>query len=197
MPAFDGIWEVRVNYQGLVGTQTLPHVLTFDVQLAASPDPGTEFADIPTLNHDLSEGTLKAVMDDFMDKILDFFPDEITFLTAELWKYPEGEYDGVFYGVYALSLDGLHTGTMNVAGYSILTWRSIAGGIMKIYLLETAVAGNGVTAYPTGNTLYDLLFTHFTRVDKPFVARDNSRPIAPLKLSQGQNEALWRRRYRS
>jgi hypothetical protein len=77
-----------------------------------------------------------------------------------------------------------------------MTLRSQAGGIMRVQFMEPSTGGNTKDPYPFASTPGQALAVYLAGLTNPFVARDNSYPIAPVNFSQTQNEKLYRKRFR-
>lgn len=197
MPNFDGVYELRFKYDVTIGTQLVSHVLTQDVNLVEPVLPGTPFNEIETQGHNGTTSTLDTEVEGFIDAIAPQMSNATDFTTVELWKYPPEGFDAVFYGVYASGVSGTNVNPAQAAHYDIFTFRTLGGGIMRLTLLESTNSANNVQSFPTASTVANALFNYITNLSRPWVGRDNFRPLAALKWSQGQNEAIWRRRFRA
>ena len=196
MPNFDGMHEVRLHYTTTVGTVVLPHTMTFDVRLEENYEPGTPVSDMVVVNWNGSADGLEAFLLVHIALIEAFFHTSTDFLYYDLWRYPEDGEDAIFIAVIPVSLAGTSSSPTVSAQQTILTWRTLGGGIMKLYLMETIFTAQTKQSYPTGNAGVDDVFEAVSLISNPYQGRDDTRPIAPLNFSLGQSEALWRKRNR-
>lgn len=194
---YDGVYEVRIYYAVTVSSVVLTHRHTVDVRLDAEPTPGDPFDTITVLNHNLSTGALDVAVDAYVSVMRPFFHTSVDFTLAELWKYPAEGYDAQFISVYELGVQGSNATTPTTAQQSTITLRTVFGGVMRCQLMETSQTGNNREAYPFGSTLATNMAAHIMDSVRPWVARDNSRAVVPISSSLGQNERLFRKRFRS
>lgn len=193
---YDGQYEVRLNYTTVVATVPMDHTMTFDIKLDYEPEPGTPFSEILVSDWNETSSPLDALIDALLAELLPLYNLTTDFTSAELWKIPEGTYDATFLSVYGIGTPGESSTNTSAAHQLTFTWRSTAGGIMKLVLIESISTEQGKYAYPTGSSTWNDVFAFVGSATRPFMARDNTRPFAPLRVSGGQNEAVWRRRYR-
>ena len=120
------------------------------------------------------------------------------FSRAELWRYPPQSLDGQFLTAIDLSF----TGKSPLAGVSLLqttyTLRSSEGGTLRITALEGGFTSEfnraPFSALPDREKRF--IDGWFLQLSTPVIARDGGRAIAFLRRSNGQNEALFRKRHR-
>jgi len=199
MPNFDGLYELRFKYEVVVGSVVLSHVHTIDVNLDdANPSPGELFTAIQPTFTGANLGMLDDVVEAYLDAITTFWTDDMTVNTVELWKIPEGTFTGQFISAYTPTNNvGTNVGSTVVAGQMTMTLRSFGGGIMRLQFMETAYNDPRRLAYPTGVAGVDAVFADLVDDSTAFLARDNTPPLAPIALLGGQNEKIFRKRYRT
>lgn len=194
---YDGVYEVRIKYSTTPASfSVLEHWHTIDVRLNAEPDPGDLFSVIETLRHDGSVSDLETDVDNYIAVLDDIMATTTDFVLAELWKYPaEGE-DGVYVSAYEIGATGAVATGATVAHQFTLTLRSVDGGIMRCQMMESAltILTQFTFPFPAGNG--STISNYLRGTTHPWVARDDSRPIAAIKISGTQNEKLARKRYR-
>lgn len=197
MPNYDGEYEVRIFYTTEPsGLPELEHTMTFDVAISNAPTPGTDWGAIETDTPDTSNPLLEEVVDAFVTDLLAFYPAATEFIRAELWFAAEATENFTFISVGTLGAVGTNPTASTAAGQITMTFRSLGGGIMRLQLMEPSGVTNTVDSWPWAggaNTLGQRIIS----TAQPFRARDNTRPITGNKLSQTQNEALYRKRYRN
>lgn len=198
MPNFDGVYEVRIIYDTTpTGFPLLEHTLTFDVEPTAPPEVGEEFSAINIVPRSAAPLPLSDAVDDFVAGMIGIYPSSATIIRAELWRIPEGTLAGTFVSTYPIDEPGVNVTASQVAQQSTFTFRAIGGGNGRLQFMESSISGNGSTSYPypaaSQNAIADLV----TATTGFILARDNTHMFANIHLSNGQNERLWRKRYRS
>lgn len=197
MPNFDGEYELRIFYTSQpAGFAEIEHRHTIDVNIQQPPDPGMPFSDVFAIRRNGTGDSLEVIVDEYVALLLALFSTTQTIARAELWYIPEGTTNGQYVSTYAIGEDGVNPGDENPAYQGTLTFRSIGGSTMRIQLMEIPIASNLRQPYPTNNALVDNIFAYVAGPMSPFLARDNTPPFAPMNFSGGQNEALFRKRYR-
>lgn len=197
MPNFDGEYELRIYYTSQpAGFQEIEHRHTMDVNVNNWPEPGTAFVDIFVERRDTTTSNLSTVVDEYVALLIPLFASSQTITRAELWHIPEGTTNGQYISSYSIAELGTNGNDENPAYQGTLTFRSIGGSTMRVQLMEIPLASNLREPYPTGNALLNNIFAYVSGLTSPFLARDNTPPFAPMNYSGGQNEALWRKRYR-
>lgn len=189
---FPGPYEVRFFYT----VSGLQHELRLSLPLAQDPLPGTPFAAIVTEQKGGANGVLQADVDSLVALLRPFWPNTVTIDFAELWKYVPLTNQANFISGYTIGLTGTAAGTIVLSHQATFTWRSIEGGIMKMVLLETDLGGDAVVSYAASGARSIALFDYIAGAFSAFWARDTSYANAPLRRSNGQNEAVWRKRNR-
>lgn len=174
---------------------TFQHVSKVGIAPVGIPDLGQDFTTIQIV----SEGGGFAFLDAFVDGLVGVMrplygtADDIE--RAELWYNSPDGFSSSFLSAYDISLAGSGAAG-NPTAQVIYTFRSHGGHIAKFYLMEPNVSSNALLRppYPAG-TLLDL--ADYLASSNPYMlARDNSYVYASLGIAMGQNEKLWRKRYR-
>lgn len=196
---FDGQWEVRIFYaSGTLETNLMNHVLKFDVNVEGEPVAGTSMNDIGLTLPDATGIELDVYLNTvFMPLLLPCYPGEANFISAELWKIPEGTYNGTFISVMELGDIGTNAADTPLANQTTFTFRSLGGGGGRIQLMESSFSGNTRQSPPYASAQANALTAHVISTSCPILARDNTRFIARIAQSDGQNEILWRKRFRN
>lgn len=197
MPNFDGIWELRTWYRTTpTGMTTMEHRMSMDVAVNGDPPVGTEFNVINLDTKDSDTRTLQNWVEALGTVLAPLFDDTANIFLYELWKIPEGTTDATFISALAADIDGTNAiDPAQPAHQSTLTFRTYAGGTARIQLMETADARNGrfsVGSYAPMGDLSNLI----SQDGSPVKGRDNAFIFWPLADNEGQNEKLWRKRYR-
>lgn len=116
-----------------------------------------------------------------------------------LWKYNGTNLDKTFIsGGTLTSPNGSSIGAVVLASQLIMTFRSGGGNIGKLNVNDTPFALNIHVPLGSGSIGETAAVkTYLLSDDCIVMARDRSFPVAALNESAGQNEKLWKRRYRS
>lgn len=195
---FDGVWELRVFYSTTpVGEELMQHRLTFDINVTNSPVPGTEFTDVQLTKKGGAAVALSSWLTaELMPLLDDCFPNTTDFILAELWQIPEGTYNGTFIGAMALGVSGTNATASTVAHQTTFTFRSQFGGTARFQLMESSFSGSLKQTAPFSNATANALTNFLIGANSVVRARDNGFLIARIHQSDGQNEKLWRKRFR-
>lgn len=197
MQNFDGVYELRIFY-GVTTSEGLEnHKMTFDIALQSAPNPGDAFNDIATLLHDGSSIELDTyLLSTFIPLLQACYNAQAEFSFAELWEIPEGTFDAVFISAQEIAEVGTNAAATQTAQQTTFTFRSAGGGNGRIQLMESAFSGNARQFPPFATTPANNLSNHIIGLSTPILARDNTRFIARIAQNDGQNEKLWRKRFR-
>jgi len=192
---FPGPYELRFGYT----VEGLSHTLRTSVTLNQVPNAGTVFGQIEALTPSGATPFLSAWVEDFLTELGKQLNASVsTFGVVELWSYAPLSLDATFVSSYNPVAQPTANGAHNLAQQTTYTWRTAEGGVMKMVLLESVNDMNTVNAYPTvftNPTALMLMVSDPTQ--SPIIARDTSRPFSPLRMSNGQNESVFRKRYRN
>lgn len=191
---FPGPYELRFSYTIL----SVDHTLRTSVTLNQVPVAGTSFAQIEALTPSGSTPFLSAWVEDFLTELgKQFNTGATTFGVVELWSYAPLSLDATFVSSYSPIAQPTSNSAYNLAQQTTYTWRTVEGGILKIVLLESVNDFTTLNTYPTPFTNPTAFMTLVSDpTASPIIARDTSRPFSPLKMSNGQNESVFRKRYR-
>lgn len=192
---FPGPYTVKIFYD----VAGYDHVLNLNVAFATPPAVGALFSAIYPLT-DLgttSAGSLQVWVDLLITDLKPLFSAaESAFRTAELWKNIPDSFAATFVSSYNISVAGTAAGSYTPASQEIYVWRTKEGGTMRLTLMETIDTVGQSQAY------VDLSAGRKTLVDNNFgspsvwLGRDTSYKLAFLRMHPGQNEKMFRVRYR-
>lgn len=191
---FPGPYVARIHYT----TEGRSHIHQVNMNFNTPPQLLDDFTAISPVQRDGGvDLTLDDVMTNYLALIALFYRNTSSFGLVELFSVAPLSFDFTFissknYGVVGGS--GLAT---KVASELILTFRTQEGGVMRMSWLETTldVAASIDYAGLTGNALNYANF--IIANDNVFLARDTSYPVALIGWHQGNNEALFKKIYRS
>lgn len=197
-PNYDGQYEIRIIYDTTpTGFTIMEHVLTFDVLPDVTVNPGDPFSVIDITMRGGGFITLDTAIDSFVAGMIGLYPASTSIIRAELWHIPEGTYAGTFISAYSIDEVGTNVGASQPSFQATYTFRSIGGGSGRIQLMESSIVSNARLSYPYANAAQNAIPDLITPTTGFIVARDNTFMFANIHLSVGQNERLFRKRYRS
>jgi hypothetical protein len=195
---FPGPYEVRIIYTCDASPGgPLEHQVRFSCFLDGDPDPGDSFDDIQIKHASGGTSTLGIVVDALVDVIAPIMSaDDTTIDYAELWKYGEGTFQATFFNSYTIAEPGTNVGAARAGAENIYTFRTRAGGVMRVHLLDHPGNWGPPVAYANLDPAHKNLCDFLTDPEQAaFVGRDGSYPLVALKVFPGQNEHLFKVRY--
>jgi hypothetical protein len=195
---FPGPYEVRMFYTiPISGFTPLTHVARYNVRIDGNPDPGTAFADIDVLRRDDSPFALDGEIDDWVTMIKGLWSSTSSpsIDYAELWKYTPESFDASFVSTYPIAVTTTSASPNVVSGQSIVTFRTMGGGIMKLNFMETIILPTFPDTLPFSNATLDAIADAVVAGTVPWLARDTTYPFACIAAYTGTNEALFKKRY--
>lgn len=142
---------------------------------------------------DGSDITALAGITAFVNVLKAFYPASATFLYYELWTMESAEADPVFRETGRLDIVGTSGSAQVTYGQAVWTFRTRAGGIMKIYMMESTKAANAIIQPPFSGA--DLTFvTHVIGTSAINFGRDGSDAIVCIRCVTKTSDAL-RKKY--
>lgn len=201
MPEYDGSFELTYYYATTLSSVSIAHRLTIDVKLdfLNLPAVGSPFSAWPTVLGSGAAGTLDTAANDLLDLLLPFWRPTTEFSRVELWRYgAEPSTDKTFQAVLDLAEPGTSAAGVDVAAQQeTMTLRTVNGGIMRVQLMEPVSSLTSRQNPPFSPAHFDALRSYLVGTAHPFVGRDDSRPLAAIAWGSGQNEKLFRKRFRA
>lgn len=189
---YPGPYEVRLVYT----VAGLTHMQRLNCRIAGTPAPGTPFSSIDILLADDTTDTLENQVDLWVALIQPFLSGASSdIVRAELWVCEADSFASDYVSSYDIALPGTSGGVYTPAGQWIYTFRTTEGGVMKVSIMEAVVTpGVSLTAPYTGSSL--ALANFVIDSNAPWLGRDTSYPFANIAAHPGQNESVFKRRFR-
>ena len=189
-----GQYQVEYQLEGF-GTPVNTHALRFTCQVAGNPAAGTPPAAIDVNRKGGVSATLQVVADQTWGFFRLAYPTSISAVSFTLWKWVTNtQREFISAGTLATPAG---TGAAIVQSWqNTLTFRSGAGGILKIVMIESNAGGNQRAALvpnAAGN-VPQRIAAYALSADSPFQALDNGFVVSALRDSRGENEAVRNRR---
>lgn len=191
MPSDYGGYVLAINYT----VSGLQHVSRIPVQLAGVIALGTPFDEIITQAKNGSTSYLDFVVDALVTKMRPLYGTADDLSNATLFLKEVGSDALEYVSEYSMSVAGSGAAG-NPTAQAIFTFRTVNGHIAKFNLSEPNVSSNAMLRppYPAG-ALNDLAL-HIADPSRPFQGTDNSFLYSSIGIGLGQNERLWRKRFR-
>lgn len=196
---YPGPFGLRMFYTTVISSIPLQHRAEYNIDLQeANPIAGTPFG---ALNVKLRGGTtqlLSAYCDAWVALVrpilsagglstIDYF---------ELWKYTPQTFDAVFVSTYPVNLAATGASGTQTASQSILTFRTVLGGIMRLSFMETMQTPAAFDTPPLSSAAYQAIADHVVSIGNAFLGRDGAYPFSTIAFFPGQNEKLFKKRLR-
>lgn len=160
-------------------------------------NPETIAVDDPTIVYTKfgsTSGLSDALVEDFVPFLQPFFRATDSFDEAEVWSQPTPESDPVFVELIPIALVGTSPASTVPFSQAVLSLRTAAGGIGKVYMMEGTLPVNTHDPRPFSNVAVSDLANYLTGPGSIWYARDNSFPVLGLTLNTKTNDAL-RKKY--
>jgi len=143
--------------------------------------------------------SFRTSVDLLIPQIDGLFPATATFQYAELWRYAQNSQNAEYLTTADIDLPGTNAGAVVLAGEFIATARTDSGRVMRLQLEEgvfpvtTPISWNA----NAGGNVVEQLGDFWIGATMPFCDREGGFPIGLLRYAQGQNEQIFRKRYRN
>ena len=165
------------------------------------------YADLPgqapnayeVVQADLNLVAWDAAVEEFLAVYKSQFSTDSAYTAAELWKADADTFDFNFLSAFTPVAQPTVIQAYVPACTSIFTARTASGHIMRITTIEGRTTGNTVLPWDAldgGTSVEQLGYDVCQAPDRRIVDRYGTFPFAPLKQNRGQNEAVWRKRFR-
>jgi len=172
---------------------------SFSVAPPATVTPGQNPNTIFPLLRDTGASPVSIVQhtQDLVDKIQPIFNDtDASGGVVDVYEYTPGTYDRTWITSFTSGFVPSSAIPTGLASQTTLTFRSTKGGIGRLVLLETVGSTNDQIEPGDFDLTIQELVTEFVSNGSPWRTRDDGFFLTPIRLSPGQNETIWRKRYR-
>ena len=196
MAHLPGPHQIRIFYTTNAGGLVREHVMALNCTVTSDDTPGQAFAAYDIARRSGVDLAANTIVEDWVNLIRPLWPNTDTITRAELWKYNPGTNDAFFLSVYDIS-DAGSAGAANVNdSETIITFRTLGGGSMRLHFYET-ILGSGLTdASPFTNAVFEAIRAFVVSTNNWILARDDTYPFTALALHPGINERLFKDRFR-
>jgi len=160
-------------------------------------DVGDDMGDFTLLCKDGSPIPADTAVQTLVALLQPVYSTDVTFVDASLWKYRVGTYEMDWYSALTLGVVGTATPPYHPAEEIIWTFRTQANHQLRFTFEETVAGGNLRTALSLQVGDWADIRDYLVSDANWILARDGTYPIVPMMSCMGQNEAVWRKRFRS
>lgn len=193
-----GQYHIEYQLDGFTAP-TRSHKLRMWVLPSGAPTVGTAPIAVTLMKKGGSTASLQAVADQAWSYFRLLYATSVNASSFSLWYWPTNTARDFITGGSLATPAGNGGGTISAAYQVTLSFRHALSGIGKLVFLETNTAGSTLTALVpnAAGTPTQRIAAYIMSADSPMVALDNSFPISPLRQGLGENEAIFRKIYRS
>lgn len=190
---YPGPYQIDIEYV----VENLTHVQRLNCDVTTTPDPGTDITTLELNTRDAGVVNLETALLAWIDLLAPFYNDTVVFNVATLWRNTPLSLERTFIGSYVIDVNGTSSSPTVKAGQVIFTFRTLEGGVMRINLMEAINStGKSVSRSSLGSGATPLA-EFIESEDNWILGRDTSYPISGIAFHPGQNEYLFKKRYRT
>lgn len=197
---FPGPYEIRIKYTVTASAIALNHTQRLSCAVSGDdPTVGTPFSGITVGRRTGGAVALNTAIDAYVALMKVFYAGSgaSTIVSAELWKYISGTFDASFVSSYTINVNGTSGSGVQIANQSIVTMRTTNGGVFKLSYMETVIPFAVIDAGTITNAGLEAMVADIEAGNQPWLGRDDGFPISRIAHYPGQNEALFKKRYRA
>lgn len=133
---------------------------------------------------------MSTAVDAFITLIKTMFNAATEFVKAEAWFYPTGAGDPIWVYTHALGVAGT-AGTPNTnMAQGVITFRTLIGGVFKLYLMEGAFTVNSRNSWPFGAGNPTNVANYLIGSTSWVYGRDNGSLVVPMWFTTKTNDKL-------
>lgn len=198
MESLPGPYELEYFIR-VPSTPNREHVFRQNVGVSGAPALGTPMSSISLLKKGGGTVAADVALNLLWSFVRNLYPTTATCFGVTLWRYQTGTLSKDFVTAATVTSPAGLSGVFQEAQQATLSFRSGNGGIQKMVFLECNLVGNTRTTLLANGagSATEKLAAYVMSADNVTLSRDDAFAIAPLRLSLGQNEAIFRKIYRS
>jgi len=189
---FPGPYELEIKYT----VSSVEHVHRVSCDTVGTPTVGDLPTAITLQTKDTVGILLNTAVTAYVALLKVRYHTSVTFTSFDFWKYTPLTYIRQWISTGVLSVAGTSTGSTSLAQQSTFTYRTLEGNIMRTVLLESIDDTKDRVPYASAPASVKAIMDYIVASDTWVLARDTSYPISPLNAVGGQNEAVFKARYR-
>lgn len=175
---------MRIRY---VRATTVTHHMVLPVLFADPPVVGVA---PELLQKNAVPETFANSISNLMSVMRPFFSSLVDFIFAEAWSKPDVGSDPTLIWTEQIGLTGTHASAAVVTSQYVLTNRTLAGNISRIFLMEPSLPANIVSTWPFGAGIELNLANYLKGTTSVVTGRDNAYIYQPIRSVTKLNDAL-------
>ena len=191
MANLPGPYSVEYKYQALLRE----HSLELNCIAVGNPPPGTPIASISLATKSGGSILLQTAIQEFWNFYRQGHGNTTSLLEATLWKWPGTGAKKIFVASTTVTNPLGGGGTASAARQAVVSMRTAGGSRFYVNWLEgVSVLDTQIPLVPSGvGVYYQQVAAYLLSANGWVIGRDDSFPVNALRVSFGQNEAVWRR----
>lgn len=195
---FPGPYVVEIFYSvNQTPGGVLTHVARMNCNLVSAPAVGTTFDNISVVPRSAANKTLDTAVDELV-AVLQPLHDQTrtSIINADLYSVAPQSNDRTYISSYAIGLPGSSGGAAQPAAQHCLSFKTQEGGTMRFYVLESQSTFVGRDDAPITSPDWNALAAYIVGTGGWLIGYDTSYPIVFRRWLGGQDERVFRQRYR-
>lgn len=189
---YPGPYEIELHYD-VDGEE---HVARYNCDVVTAPTPGQDPATINLATRDGAGIFLSVAVNEWVNLLKARFDTGTNFAFYNFYSIAPLSTVRTFITTGTLNVAGTSVSSPRLAGQMTYTFRTAEGNTMKIVTLESVDISDIRVPYAGTGAGNQAIMDYVIASDTWFLARDTSCPIAAMNVVGGQNEAVFRSRYR-
>jgi len=190
---FPGPYAVELNY----AHDGINHKALLSAAVSGTPSVGDDPTTILLATKGGTDVPLNVAVDNFVAVYRPMFAGNTSIISYDFWLYTQFSFERTYITTGQIGVNGSSGSSTVKAGYRKISFRTQLGGLAFITALEGTGIGNEQESYPFASNAVNTLADWVVSDDSWILARDNSYCADVLRKSEGQNESIFRRRYRA
>lgn len=195
---YPGPYEVELLYSvNLSPGGAITHRQRLNCQVVADPAVGDPPSSISLVRRNTTNVLLNTAVADWTTLVRAAYNSaEASMVGYNFWKYTPGTFERTFITGEGLALAGTSaTGSSNSRS-DIITFKTQEGGQMRLVFLESVGTMLGIDNTPFANAQMEAIRAFVVGTTNWILARDTSYPVIAFNHLGGQNEKVFKMRYR-
>ena len=189
---FPGPYEIELFYT----IQGKTHIQRLNVDVQSAPAVGDAPTSITLETRDAAGIALNVAVTAWVNLHKVGYKSDCTFNSYNFWRYDALSYVRTWITSGVVGVAGTATPANLLASQVTYTFRTLEGNVMRIVLLEGVDLGNTRIPYASLTGYTKAIMDYVVASNTWVLGRDTSYPVAQLNLVGGQNEKVFKSRYR-
>jgi len=176
-----GYLEVKYTFSSLLHRMRIP----------VQPSPGWVIGTEPNVvQNDGTSVTLTAAMNAFLTPFRALFANTMEIISTDAWFYPTGVDNPVWVYTLLHGLLGTNVGANVTSSQMTVSFRTNAGGVAKLVMIEGVFTPNVRNSYPFGAGALTTLMNQMLGTGGIWRGRDGGKLVTPIWSTSKTNDAV-------